>query len=259
MWRPSLGCANLRKLPPLVAFLTTATLFCVAADGAQTHVIEENGVRLEYASIVPPADVIFALGQAVYARTVVPRFLHRAPPHVLRVMLVDAERIPFTDATNTIWVPYGRLKARRPGTDPLSLVHETTHVVASGPGDQDRTLTEGLAVYVQDAIGPEGYPNFGVDLHRATLDLQAKVGRAVPLLESERVRHASEQGDERMLAYTQEGSFARWLIETNGLHKFFELMQGADPTKIYGRDWSRLESEWRGMINSLTATRVSDR
>jgi hypothetical protein len=149
MWRPSLGCANLRKAPPLVAFQTAATLFCVAAEGAKTHVIEENGVRLEYASIVPPADVIFALGQAVYARTVVPRFLHRAPPHVLRVMLVDAERISFTDVTNTIWVSYGRLKARRPGTDPLSLVHETTHVVASGPRDQDRTLTEGLAVYVQ--------------------------------------------------------------------------------------------------------------
>src|SRR6185437_15898477 len=238
MWRAPLGCTwNIT----LAALLASTTLANAAPDRGQTRVIEQDGVRLEYAAAVPDADVTFALGQAVYARTVVPRFLHRPPPRVLRVKLVNAERIPFTDENKTIWVPYGRLKGRQPGVDPLSLVHETTHVVASGPKGQDRMLTEGLAVYVQDAIGPQGYPNFGTNLHKATVDLEAKVGHPVPLLDSERVRRASDRGDERMLAYTQEGSFARFLIQIHGLNKFMDLLNGGEPAQIYGRDWGQLE------------------
>lgn len=255
MWRVPLGCT--RNIT-LAALLASTTLANATSSQGQTRIIEQSGVRLEYAAAVPDADVTFALGQAVYARTVVPRFLHRAPPRVLRVKLVDAERIPFTDESNTIWVPYGRLKGRRPGVDPLSLVHETTHVVASGPRGRDRMLTEGLAVYVQDAIGPQGYPNFGTDLHRATVDLQTKVGHPVALLDSERIRRASDRGDERTLAYTQEGSFARFLIETYGLSKFLALLDGGEPTRIYSRDWGQLEKDWRTLLGTFASAPPSD-
>src|SRR5262249_52271499 len=57
----------------LWVLLGAGAAHCAAAEkAAPTRVIEEDGVRLEYASVVPQADVTFALGQAVYARTVVP-------------------------------------------------------------------------------------------------------------------------------------------------------------------------------------------
>jgi hypothetical protein len=108
-------------------------------------------------------------------------------------------------------------------------------------------------VYVQDAIGPQGYPNFGADLHCATLDLQTKLGHVIPIRESERVRQATDRGDERALAYMQEGSFARWLIESEGLDKFLDLLKGHDAMTVYGRDWQRLESDWRAMLSSPAA------
>ena len=221
-----------------------------------THVIEQDAVRLEHATVVPDNHVAFALGQAVYARIVVSRYLRRPGPAVLNVMLVDEERIPYTDPERRIWVPYGRLRNREPGSDPLTLVHETTHVFATG---RDRALTEGLAVHVQTLLGPRSYPNFGHDLHQLTVDLQAAYGREIPYAESESVRLARDSGPGRALAYVQEGSFSRWLIETEGLEKYLRLLDGEAPSALYNRDLRALEVSWRAVLRQLTPRPITPR
>jgi hypothetical protein len=48
----------------------------------------------------------------------------------------------------------------------------------------------------------------------------------------------------RTLAYLQEGSFARYLIERDGLPTFMALYEGGSYTKVYGKSFGEVERDW---------------
>lgn len=128
----------------------------------------------------------------------------------------------------------------------MSITHEMTHLLGRGRRP-DRMLIEGLAVHVNDQVGRPSYPNDGEDLHAATLRMQAELGRRIPLLESEHYRRRGSR-EERRLAYTQEGSFARYHIQRYGLQAFLDLALDDAAYADQADLWQRLEAEWRAEL-----------
>ena len=244
--------------PRIIVVLMLALTPATRGIAAGPAVAEAPGIRLEYLAEVPKEDVAFVLGEASFALTAVSHYLGRPAPAKVEVRLIDQERIPFTDTEKVIWLPYGRLRYRVPGDDPMTLVHEMTHVIATGKLS-NRFLTEGLAVHVQTLLGGKAYPNFGKDLHLLTKELEEKNGSSVPILDSEKVRNARDSGQGRALAYVQEGSFARWLIETHGLEKFLRALDGEPAQDVYEAGFEELEADWREMLAGYTEARPPGR
>ena len=76
--------------------------------------------------------------------------------------------------------------------------------------------------------------------------LEAKSGAIIPLADSETARKRRESGDERRLAYAQEGSFVRWLIGTRGLDAFLGFYRSdASYEEGLGASLAELEQGWR--------------
>lgn len=173
------------------------------------------------------------------------------------VIVIDPERrIPYAenanaDGTVTVRLPASRLKPDDIAGSGLAIEHELTHAIAPGDDHDDRLLVEGLAVHVQDFLGPPGYPDFEQSPHETVIDLERRLGTTIPLAQSEKARLERESGDERRLAYAQEGSFVRWLIETRGLRQFLVFYRdGADYRRHFDRTLAELETDWRAFLAS---------
>jgi hypothetical protein len=214
--------------------------------GALPNAIEQDGIEVGFIDSVPEDKARLILAEALSARSAIDEYFGTALGAV-PIRISDERRIP-TASRGTIYLPANRIgQVTADGTyDPMSITHEMTHLLGSGRRP-DRMLIEGLAVYVNDQVGRPTYPNDGEDLHAATLRLQAELGRTIPLLESERYRRRGSR-EERRLAYTQEGSFARYYIERYGLQAFLDF--ALDPTAYADQPelWQRLEAEWRGAL-----------
>jgi hypothetical protein len=151
---------------------------------------------------------------------------------------------------NWIKIPAGRIV--EPDESGISIVHELTHVVAASAYRPDRFYDDGLAVYLQSRFGvASSYPNFGRDLHRETARAAADAGGNLPLAEAEAARNASTSGDQRRLAYLQEGSFTRFLIERDGVDKYLRVFFGESLEEVYGKDLAVLEAEWLELLGAL--------
>jgi hypothetical protein len=128
------------------------------------------------------------------------------------------------------------------------VAHELTHLLAPSFRQPDRMLAEGLAVHLQalfDAeTGDRSYPTEGEDLHERTRALIARVGQRIPLRAAETARERVDFGAERQLAYLQEGSFVRFLIERHGMTTYMRVHNGGGYASVLGRDLDALESEW---------------
>lgn len=170
----------------------------------------------------------------------------------IEVVLDPERRIPFTEDPDAhglvvIRLPAGRLQPDDASGAGLALEHELTHAIAPGGDRGDRLLVEGFAVHVQDLLGPPAYPDFDMSPHETVRVLEARTGSTIPLAESEEARKRRESGDERQLAYAQEGSFVRWLIETRGLEAFLAFYRSdagfesglGTPLDVLERDWRR--------------------
>lgn len=242
---------NITTSHPIRAIACTSLLACAHLCPAGT--LQKEGVRVEYASTVDIESARTVLRDEIAARDKVVAVLDRPAPAWI-VVHVDSSRkdgIPYSEG-HSIYAPeqrvgWPRTAANGKPRDNLSLVHETTHVVDSGKL-RNRFLTEGLAVYVEDQVGEVAYPNFGVDLHACTSELQADYGSPIAMLDSEQVREASDSGIARQFAYAQEGSFARWLIQMHGMPAFLRVLDAQPPEKVYAASFVALEAEWRKML-----------
>jgi hypothetical protein len=233
----------------------------VQAATAQAVAIEGRGVRVEYSSPVSEAEARAVLADEIAARDKVSAFLSRPAPPLIIVRIDDGhDGIPYSE-DNVIFAPMRRLSWPRVDAagrlrDNLSLTHETTHVIDAGKLE-NRFLTEGVAVYVAASVGAVSYPNNGVDLHVCTRQLQDAYGEAIGIQDSEKVRMAALSGLGRQLAYAQEGSFVRWLVETRGLPRFQRVLDAEPPEQVYGKPFGTLEKEWRASLASIPAMEPS--
>lgn len=188
---------------------------------------------------------------AVEAANRITVYLGTSTAQEVEVVLDPKQRTPYTEDPDThgmvvIRLPARRLKPMDIAGSGLALEHELTHAIAPGGSRADRLLTEGLAVHVQDHLGPAAYPDFEMSPHEVVLSLQAETGVVIPLEESETARTRRESGDERRLAYAQEGSFVRWLIDTRGLESFLTFYRSdASYEEGLGASLSELERQWR--------------
>jgi hypothetical protein len=160
-----------------------------------------------------------------------------------------------------------------------AIAHELTHVVLP---NGNRLLAEGLAVYVQQAIGKnEAFPNFGRPLHRIVRGLSCGmnlVGVPRPSLDeieftdADRIATPSpvtlriglipyDSPASQGYVYVIVGSFVQFLIERHGMKKFRDLynltlliagQRNEGPpdrwAKVYGATLTGLARDWRAHL-----------
>jgi hypothetical protein len=223
-----------------------------AAESARTgpvalpNAIEQDGVEVGFVDAVPEEKARLILAEALRARAAVDTYFGSSLGAV-RIRISNERRIPIA-TRGAIYLPADRIDQVTADwtSDPMSITHEMTHLLGSG-NRPDRLLIEGLAVHVNHAVGRPTYPNDGEDLDALTLRLQAELGKTIPLVESERHRRNGSRA-ERRLAYTQEGSFARYYINRYGLKAFLDLVMADTAYENEPELWQRLEAEWRASL-----------
>jgi hypothetical protein len=180
--------------------------------------------------------------------------------------------------TGTMQFPAWRVAARK-----AAIAHELAHVFFP---NGNRFLAEGLAVYLQAAIGGNpAFPNFGRPLH----EMAHEQFRAIDVRSGGALRTSSHPGclsqldeiatpgpltlrigedlygeDPRGQAhlYPLAGSFVQFLIATHGLSRFRELyartpllvrtLNVGTPTRwieVYGCSLSALEIKWASLLS----------
>lgn len=169
------------------------------------------------------------------------------------VTLSDRQRTPYSDGPDSarrglITIPAGRFEPGDTAGSRLALHHELTHLIAPGHAGADRLLIEGLAVHVEDLLGGSNYPDGDDTPHGAVRAIEARSGIRIPLAESETARKERPDGEERRLAYAQQGSFVRWLIDTRGLDRFLAAYREPDPFAAGLGDLPVLERQWRSWL-----------
>ena len=60
----------------------------------------------------------------------------------------------------------------------------------------------------------------------------------------------------RRLAHLEEGSFVRYLIESEGITEFLKFYDGAPIEEVYAADLHSLERAWKRLIRSLNSEAI---
>ena len=173
------------------------------------------------------------------------------------IYVSDKHDMPRTTKDREVLIPANRIRGDAGGPPETAgrgpaIVHEPTHVIATSQGKPNRYLDEGLAVFMQEKFGADkSYPNMGEDVHRVTARLIKKVGEPVSIYKLEETRNSSMVGDLRRLAYLQEGSFVRYLIEKYGLDGFMAMYEGKSYEKVYKKSLEELERDWKEFIRGI--------
>jgi hypothetical protein len=180
---------------------------------------------------------------------------------------------------------YMEFPAWRVARRQAAITHELVHVFFP---NGNRLLAEGLAVYLQAALGGNpAFPNFGEPLHRLAHEAIAEMimevsrngprhpgsvclpqldGIATPgplvLAVGQTVYGEDKRGQARL--YPIAGSFVEFLIESRGLDAFraisartplvpLTLRAGAHRRweDVYGVSLPQLEAEWLGLLRKL--------
>ncbi|NKB19041.1 MAG: hypothetical protein GKS01_00715 [Alphaproteobacteria bacterium] len=162
--------------------------------------------------------------------------------------------------TKTIAVPANRLRGDASGPPSLrgrgpgeaALV---TNVLAISTNKKwAKFLDTGLEIFLQEKFGKEydrAYPTMGKEIHKTTAATYRRYNQLFPLMEVEEVRTRRQRlVGVRQLAYLQEASFVKFLIEKHGKNKFFDVFYGKPFETTYGKKFGMLEQEWITLINS---------
>jgi hypothetical protein len=220
----------------------------MAAFGREIANIERWAAQQRWAT---PSDFphlnIYVSGQYQFARSLVPQW--------------KGER--------------GRMEfpAFRVAVGEANILHELVHVYFP---NANRMLAEGLAVYLQQAIGEGlGYPNFGEDLHllirrRLEPELRTELKEirlsgldqiTTPTILTMRIEKRTVRDG---WTYFIAGSFVRFLIETYEADKFralyaktplvpFQRDAGSPDrwAEVYGYSLEALEEQWKSLISGM--------
>lgn len=259
----------------VVVIAIVLLLFMVVATYAASEKIETEHFEITYEDISPEMAQMFS-EKAEKAFSNVTSYLEKTYKYKIRIKISDEYEMPFVTKETVMLIPASSIRGDAGGPPEIagrgpSLAHEITHIVApskhmvaarrqyrgrGAPRAQkpDRFLDEGLAVYTQEKFGEyKAIPNMGKDVHQLTAKYIKKES-IIPLKEVEEVRMSSLKDDNlnlRLLAYLEEGSFVRYLIEKYGLKDFMTMYEGKSYKKVYNKSFDELETEWIDFIKGL--------
>lgn len=229
-----------------VILLAACSWLSISGCATSTGLVTSAHFHVEYA-VVSESQAQELAHQAMRTGIKAADFLGATLRGPITIKIDPYQDIPFTTRDGTILLPVDRVANRR-----SAVTHEIIHVIARSIGKSDRFLDEGLGVYMQERFGEDpSYPNFGRELHRETVRLAGGIGYLIPLVNVEATRLASKGGTERQLAYLQEGSFVKYLIERYGIGQFMTMYKGLTYEATYGKPITELEQEWKNFLKSL--------
>ena len=220
------------------------------------------------------SELATQLGQTAetfYAKTATYLGKTLAPNFRLPLNVSDAHRSPYASDPGPkgfILIP---LKSARRSYG-FSMVHEFAHflmglskesqnpMVMDGKQQRfgNRLMDEGFAVVVEEKLTdePKVWPNFGQETHKGYWELRKKLNQPIwPVAEAEYYRSHKSQRKMVRLAYLQQGSFCKFLVERNGLEKFMAFFHGGFEAadQIYGKNLNELDQEWQAFLKTQLA------
>jgi hypothetical protein len=219
-----------------IVFLIILMVSMLGYSHAKSSKIKTDHFRITYEDISPDMAKHFS-EKAEKAFSDVTTYLGKKYKGKIRIRISDKYRIPRTK-DGEIYMPANRIRGDAGGPPEIAgrgpaIAHEITHIIAPSRGKPNRYLDEGLGVFIQEKFGGDrSYPNMGEDVHKLTARLIRLEGEITPLKNAEKVRMSSKSGPKRRLAYLQEGSFARYLIEKYGLENFMTMYRGKSYKKV---------------------------
>ncbi len=142
----------------------------------------------------------------------------------------------------------------------LDPFHETTHVLTNDIGNPPAIFNEGFATYMSERLGSPPLKNLsGGDssLYERVRELKSK-GDWIPLEELVTYTDIGPGWSRPPVAYPEAGAFVKFLIDTYGKEKFFEVYKNFTNSeiksilkqneeklkKIYGFSLADLEEQW---------------
>jgi hypothetical protein len=134
------------------------------------------------------------------------------------------------------------------------IVHEVTHIIAEKHRD-NRFFSEGLAEFFQVKFGEDaGGITYYKEPQYLSLD-SLVIKYKDDLISLYYLKHKNDvfrqiKSKNRKLAYTEAGSFIKFLFEVYGEHKLHDLYHSRtlDYEKLYGKNIQELESEWLNYV-----------
>lgn len=197
-------------------------------------------------------------------------FLGKKSTRRLTVSISDQHFYPhFEPVRGIIVIPANRIRGGANGPPAFRnrgpSIADAITVAVTAPGNRryGPFLQTGLAIYMQERFGAKhdrAYPAMGKDIHDETAMAARRAGRLISLSEVEKVRTKRQRLiGPRHLAYLQEGSFVRFLIEEWGIERFLAVFDGKDFHDVYRKSFSQLEKIWAERILSRWAAADGDR
>lgn len=161
-----------------------------------------------------------------------------------------------------IQMPSSRIRGNAPGprrlrgrgTALVNMISDMVLIPTSSNEDWGNLLTLSIGIFLQEKFGPPGdksYPNLGQDLHEATIELALRYERILPAEILDTKWRERLSGRTRRLAMLQQGSIARYLIETFGVEKFMQVYRGDTFKRVFGKDMCTLEVDWLAHLTKL--------
>jgi len=238
-------------------FFSLLFVFCVEIFAEGERITTDHFV-ITYENISPEMAQRFAEQAEVAFNDVTTYLSKKYGQGRINIYVGDKYDMPQTNRGGGILIPANRIRGDAPGPPSEiagrgpSITHEITHVISLSQGKPSRYLDEGLAVFMQEKFGTDkSYPNMGGDVHRITAKLIKTIGEFIAIDKLEKTRDASVPENLRRLAYLQEGSFVRYLIEEYGLNDFMAMYEGKSYEKIYNKSIEDLENEWKEFIRGI--------
>ncbi len=245
-----------------VAILASMLAFSSPSGAAN---LQTDDISLSYSGISDAQAQSF-MRRAEEALGFVETFFDRKPARRINIVVTNTRGIPRADNRSySIKIPASRIRGDAPGPPRIegrgpAIAHEITHLLAPSSGHPSRYLDEGLAVYVQEKFGEEHggrpYPTMGHDLHEETKRYALRNGGYVSMRNVDNLRRGGNRLV-RSLAYLQEGSFVRFLIEKHGLQRFMSLYEGGLYRTVYGKELREMEEEWHTFVSGIRADALS--
>ena len=256
--RGKMGLFDAIIVPAAVLSLVSGLL---ASGFAAAGQIERPPLSIIYTDIGQTQAEAFA-AEAEKSYRAVTSYLGRGSGQTIKVEIGNAIRIPDADIqTRTVSFPANRIRGDAGGPPPYrgrgpAIAHALTMIIApSGNPNWKDFLESGFGSFVQEKFGgpnDRSYPNMGRDLHQATADMIARYGRFIPLDEAAAARTGGRPFSRTVvLAFLEEGSFVRWLVENYGLERYLAVHDGQrDFGEAFGKPFCKLEIDWARQLGA---------
>ncbi len=260
-YSPAMDCRNPIRLWVIPLILA---LVILSPSAYATSKISTAHFDINYANVSDALAERFA-EDIEQAYQDVGKFLGKDISQRISVSISDDHLFPhYKRSKKLIAVPGNRLRGDAPGPP---------HLRGRGPGTPSlvsnvlmssknkvwgKFLETGFESYMYELFHKKydrAFPTMGKEIHQATALAYRRFSRLFPLKDVEEARTRRQRhGGTRQLAYLQEASFVKFLIETYGKDKFIRVFDGETFDVVYSKNIGMLEREWLKLINGIRIT-----